>query len=256
MQEKNRHILHKVIASLRSRNAPGGIWLKISQRLNEHNEQGLQYLEKAKENVRKDRFEAPDIWGRIAGSLDETAETEQPEENNMRVLKKAIDSLPQHRAPDNLFNNIVGATEIKREKGKSIFHPYLVSGAAAMVLLAITIGLWLKTESRQNAQETITYSEETVDQQPEQFTTILSSFEQEDEVLAFVEANCLQIQLKCDSDEFKGLLLQYKELDTVKQTLMAEILLHQEQVQLINYLIRVEKEKTEVGKKLIQYLLS
>ena len=254
MQEKNRHILEKVIASLQSRMAPAGIWLKISQRLDESNEKGKEHLERAKENVRKEHVKAPDIWDQIANSLDQNTETGESKENNIQVLKEAINSLPRHHAPDDLFENIINPPKV--QKGKTIRRFYRVSGVAATILLIVTLGIWKKSFDGQNTVETITYSEETVSQAPDQFSALLSSFEQEDEVIAFVEANCLQIEIKCDSDEFKGLLLQYKELDTVKQNLMVEISLHQEQVQLIDYLIRVEKEKTEVGKKLIQYLLS
>ena len=255
MQEKNRHILNKIIASLPNKKAPAWIWSKISRRLNEYGEQGQEHFERAMDNIKKDKTKAPDIWNKITNSLDQVGETGQPEERNMPVLEEAIRSLPQHQAPDNLFDKVVNPVKTAPEKGKPFRHLYRISGVAATVLLVITLSVWLKTKNQENTSETITYSEETI-QLSDNFNSLLSSFEQKDEVLAFVEANCLQIELKCENDEFKGLLLQYKELDTVKQTLIAEIILHQEQVQLIDYLIRVEKEKTEVGKKLIQYLLS
>ena len=256
MLEKNRHILNRVIASLRQRKAPAGIWTKIRQWLDENEGQGKEHFDRAREAFRKDQVKAPDVWGQIANSLDAAGRTGQPAESNTRILQDAIDSLPSHQAPDGLFEKIVGPTTIQKEKGKPLYRRlYRISGVAATVLLLITLGLWLRTPNQENRLETITYSEETI-QPSENFNALLSSFEEQDEVLAFVEANCLQIELKCENDEFKGLLLQYKELDTVKQNLLTEITLHQEQVQLIDYLIRVEKEKTEVGKKLIQYLLS
>ena len=255
MQEKNRHILNKIIASLPNKKAPAWIWPKISQRLNEYNDQGQEHFEKAMDNIKKDQIKAPDMWDQITNSLDQITETGQSEEHNIAALQKAIRSLPRHQAPDDLFDKIINTTKEPIEKRKSLGRLYRISGVAATVLLVITLSFWSKNQNQENTGETITYSEETI-QSSDNFNALLSSFEQKDEVLAFVEANCLQIELKCENDEFKGLLSQYKELDTVKQSLIAEITLHQEQVQLIDYLIRVEKEKTEIGKKLIQYLLS
>ena len=257
MQEKNRRILSKIIASLPGKEAPAWIWPKISQRLDEHDEQGREHLEKAAESIRKDHIKAPNIWKQLTKSLDQVGKAGLPDEQelNRTVLEKSIKALPLHKAPGNLFEKIVAPAKPTPKKGRSFGRIYQLSGMAATVLLVLAFGFWLKFQNQQDRSEIITYSEETI-QPSEGFGSILSSFDQNDEVLAFVEANCLQIALKCDNDEFKGLLLQYKELNTAKETLMAEIALHQEQVQLIDYLIRVEKEKTEIGKKLIQYLLS
>ena len=257
MQEKNRHILSKIIASLPDKATPAWIWPKIRQRLDEHEEQGREHLEKAAESIKHDYIKAPEIWNQLTKSLDQAGETVRPEaqELNRAALEKAIKTLPLQKAPGDLFENIVDPAILTTKKGKASSRIYRISGMAATVLLILTFGLWLRFQNQQDTGEIITYSEETI-QPSESFGSIVSSFDQNDEVLDFVEANCLQIALKCDNDEFKGLLLQYKELTTAKETLMAEIALHQEQVRLIDYLIRVEKEKTEIGKKLIQYLLS
>ncbi|MCG8319261.1 MAG: hypothetical protein MI921_07160 [Cytophagales bacterium] len=255
MQEKNRHILNKIMASLPKRKAPARIWAKVSQRLNENREQGQEHLEKAMESIKLEEIKAPDIWRKISGALDKVGETDQPDEHNTSALKAAIRTLPQYSAPGDLFDHVVNPARKTTEKGKSFKRLYRISGVAATVVLVLTLGFWLKNQNQKETGETITYSEETI-QSSDHFNALISSFEEKDEVLAFVEANCLQVELKCENAEFKGLLLQYKELDTVKQSLIAEITLHQEQVQLIDYLIRVEKEKTEIGKKLIQYILS
>jgi hypothetical protein len=52
------------------------------------------------------------------------------------------------------------------------------------------------------------------------------------------------------------MLNQYLELEAAKQELADQLKNHREQTQLVNYLVRIEKEKTEVGKQLIQYLIS
>ena len=257
MQEKNRHILKQAIASLSDRKAPKATWLTISRQLDEIDAQGQEHFEKACKNVRKNLVEAPDIWDKITESLDQMDEMTESEDLNPRILKDAVNALPQHQSPGNLFDNIIDRVETGKKSKKLIFNRrYQLSGIAAMILLVMSISFWLNRDtSQKDTNGIITYSEEIVPP-ADNINTLLSSFEQEDEVLAFVEANCLQIELKCDNDEFKGLLSQYKELDTVKQTLMAEIAAHREQVRLMDYLVRVEKEKTEVGKKLIQYLLS
>ena len=131
--------------------------------------------------------------------------------------------------------------------------PIWLSGVAAG--LALLIGYFVLFN--QAGEETITvvsYSE-TVDDLPEMMTAAMEEVSEDDEVMDFIKMHCQQVALTCNTPQFQGLFDLYIELDQSKMELMDVMQANQEQEQLADYLIRVEKEKDEVGKQLIQMII-
>ncbi len=249
MTDKNKYRLRNAIKQLPLSSAPDRVWSAIKLHLDSQHESGREHFDKAKSQFQATKLKAPDIWEEIASRLSE--ENEKSEDN----LQKAILDLPKNELPVDIFGETIEA--ISKEKSLNWYQQPMVKWAAAVVLVMI-VG-WAMTdsyfESSTQPTESITYTEEIADTE-EDIMSILVGFQKEDEVMALVESTCLPLEIKCENPEFQGLLTQYKELEGVKENLIAEIKVHQDQSQLVDYLVRVEKEKTEIGKKLIYYLLS
>jgi hypothetical protein len=111
---------------------------------------------------------------------------------------------------------------------------------------------WLGRSARESERVEVTYSEETI--YTAGVMTAASPSASGAELLGFIEANCRPADVLCETPEFKGLLAQFRELQAAKAELESQIQAHREQPQLVHYLVRVEKQQTEVGKRLIQHL--
>ncbi|MEM8895010.1 MAG: hypothetical protein AAGC88_10565 [Bacteroidota bacterium] len=191
-------------------------------------------------------YQAPEeVWDRIVDELDAD-----------RPLRMAIEDYRQQQleAPD-LFDTIIEAEKpLMEPQGKvRSLSPIWLSGIAAG--LALLIGYFVLFN--QAAEETITvvsYSE-TVEDLPEMMTAAMEEVSEDDEVMDFIKMHCQQVALTCNTPQFQGLFDLYIELDQSKMELMDVMQANQEQEQLADYLIRVEKEKDEVGKQLIQMII-
>ncbi len=249
MTNKKKNRLQDAIENLPMLQAPDKIWLAISERLDSQEESGHDNLNKAKEQLQSSTLEAPDIWDEIAGHMSEEAS------NSEDVLKRAILELPVAELPADVFDQVVA--DVAEKGSERWFKQPRMKWAAAIIafLLISWFAVNINTNNEAKITETIAYSEESISTEDD-IQEILSSFEHNDEVMALVESTCLPLEIKCENPEFKGLLTQYQELEDVKDNLIEEIKVHQGQSQLVDYLVRVEKEKTEIGKKLINYLLS
>ncbi|MDN5201465.1 hypothetical protein QQ008_08835 [Fulvivirgaceae bacterium BMA10] len=246
MQEKNRNILTKAITSLKDRKVKKSLWDNIIGALGESTEKGKEHLDRNLEAYKKKTMTAPDLWRDIQSNLNAT-------EGNQAHLKRAIQELPEYNLPSEDFELIISSIDKGKESGKNT--RFWISGIAASIIFILGIYYLSIVQHIPEEQITISYTEEQISGEMNAFE-LITQFSEQDEVLAFVEENCLQVALKCESPEFKGLLDQYLELDTTKQDLLKELAMHQEQVRLMDYLVRIEKEQTEVGKKLITLLLS
>jgi hypothetical protein len=165
------------------------------------------------------------------------------------TLRRAVGELPQYALRQDGFDRVLQATpETRRSPARGW---YAAAGIAASLALLVTLG-WFTGADRASERVQVTYSEETL--YAPDHAGAADSLRTEAGVLAFVRAHCSPAVLPCQHPEFKGLLAQYQELEAARQELAAQIRAHREQPQLVRYLVRVEKEQTEVGKRLIQYL--
>lgn len=236
MLDKIKHIA-QVISELPTHKAPGNIWNKIVGELDQ--EQGIDHLHKAIEDYNSG-LKAPDfIWENFERDLDQLKLDE--------ILSRAIDELPTQAAPD-LFDQIA-----PRQAKQVSFNQKLawLTGVAASFLLLIGTYFFYQTDE---VVLLASYTEES-NESNAIIKAAIDQLGEDDEILEVIEVHCAQIAIQCESPEFKGLFDYYLELDASKDELIAVMNDNQEQVQLVDYLVRVEKEKNEVGKQLIQMII-
>jgi hypothetical protein len=231
--KKQHDQLREALSHLPTLPAPARVWPQIAAALNQ--EQGRPYLDQALQAMEATPLKAPLAWEDLEKKLVQ-----------QERLAAAVAALPAHKIEKDLFRRI------RRAVQRPPARRYWLSGAAAAVLLTLAFS-WLAGPGQGPDRETITYSQEVLSYQE---PVVLESGTQPDEVLGFIRANCRALQGKCATPRFQGMLNQYLELEAAKQELADQLKNHREQTQLVNYLVRIEKEKTEVGKQLIQYLIS
>ncbi|MEM9857450.1 MAG: hypothetical protein AAF843_08845 [Bacteroidota bacterium] len=198
-----------------------------------------RHLEKAVSELRE--FKAPDVW------LDIEAALSTPAVGSDNNLKDAIRDLKSSEAPD-VWLPIEASLPKVESKQRFIYW----SVAASVSMLIISLVLFYQSSFNRTA-ETISYSTEEVDF----FETSLDISLNEtadDKILEYVKRNCKRLSQSCQNPEFKGLLETYMELTNAKQQLEMELAKSTNQSQLMKYLIRVEKNQTEVGKDMLKKL--
>lgn len=188
-------------------------------------------------------FKAPDfIWEQVSKRLD-NAENQTP-------LQKAIMELPTHSAPPGVEDHLFPENSKSKRVHFNNLYAWL-SGVAA--LLVFTVGILFYWGSSEKV--TVTSSEEVITDPRLTMGEFLNQFSEEDEITVLVESQCELLVAKCQSKEFETLYQYYLELSASRQELI-DAINHTHQLQLMDYLIRVEKEKTEIGKKLLQILIA
>ena len=238
MNNKKQEAFRRALSQLPIHEAPENIWSSIEGELDK--EQGLAYLDRAIAEYTSDVKQPDFSWAKVEQVL-----------ANGEKLTDAITALPQHQMKEDLFDLIIEKAEKRNSKNRTGFL-YWASGIAASVLLSISF-YWYHIQPASIEKIQVSYSQEIINEMDGQQVDM--PFSENDEVLEFIRENCDQLTVKCQAPKFQGLLDEYLELHAARQQLMTQIALHQEQTQLVSYLVRIEKEKTEVGKQLIQYLL-
>ena len=203
-------------------------------------EENRQKLKQSIEGL--EQLKAPDIWSSIESELDAS-----PEQNSAS-LKDAIKSLKDHEAPD-VWIEVSSSLEEK----KNFTWRYL-SVAASISLLAVLAYLILPNPNRSN--ESIIYSTEELEvfQVEQDITPINSSAD--DMLLAYIKENCTRLAATCQDPEFKELLEIYTELNKTKEELNRALMVTTNRTQLMKYLIKVEKNQTEIGKDMLKKIKS
>ncbi|MDO1449495.1 hypothetical protein Q0590_24680 [Rhodocytophaga aerolata] len=238
MKPNNKQILDQALAQLPQYKAPADIWKSIEQELDK--EKGLPHIDRAISQYKADRVQAHLPWEKIEHALE-----------NQERLNRAIQSLPVHKLHKDVFENIIEKTQ-KEKPVRSSPYLYWIAGMAASLLLLLSF-LWQNEIPASAEKIHITYREEAIP--PTDWQAVYSQLPEEDELMQFIRENCARLAMQCQEPGFRGLLEEYLELHAARQELVNQLQTHREQTQLATYLVRIEKEKTEVGKKLIQHLL-
>ncbi len=232
--EKTRHPYSKALQELPTYTVGDQVWERILTWLNDPSDKlPNQVISELPTHRSMDR------WSAIEQEL-----------NRARDLRlgKALLDLPQYKLDKDLFSQSLPSP-------KTYFinlpRPIQMSIAASIIVL-LSLGFVIWNHVRKPQVE-YTYLEEVI--QPP-LTAFAQISDQEDNILLFIKSNCTAYALKCSDPEFLGLLDQYQELQKAEQKLSEEILQNNNPTQLTKYLIRITKEKSEVGKSLIHYLLS
>ncbi len=225
-------ILRRLIRELPEYNVPEEVWVNISEILDKDYEN--DNLKRSISQLKP--LTAPDQWPGI--------EKELRKDESDKVLAKAVAELPQYLFKKDLFESIH-----QKIKPRTAFARYWK--IAAMIIFTV-MGAYLVWEFQKQSIEVIQteellYSSETV-------LELLATLPDEDEVLRFIESNCIEFVVKCDAPIFQGLLSHYQDLRQAEMVLLKEIHQNQHTPQLVKYLVRIRKQRNEVGKSMIDYL--
>ncbi|MGB0525684.1 MAG: hypothetical protein ACPGJS_22085 [Flammeovirgaceae bacterium] len=205
-------------------------------------ETGKQHLNKAIEQLNNRK--APDgLWDAIEQELAH----EHPTEQNYNTLQEAIAELPEKAVETKgMFEQIMEEVTPEPHR-KRLTWP--IWGVAASVV--IVLGLFFRSQLPSSEEVTITYAEQTIEVATQDMSTV-ALLHAQDEVLSFIKANCRTFEIQCKQEGFQLLLAEYVQLESDRQELMKAIQEHQEAPQLMQYLVRLEKRKTQLGKQLMQ----
>lgn len=207
---------------------------------------GKDHLERAIEEL--SIKQAPEcIWEAIQEELEDGYPTDEAHHH----LQQAMVELPA-KTTSLTFDAIYEALEDEPSVSLAPKHwPrlsfYQLSWAASIIFILVSTLLWWPNPSE---EVNIVYTEQQIELAP--MLVEFTDMHEQDEVLSFIKANCKAFQQQCSQEEFKELLDQYIQLESDRKELMEVIQQNQEEKQLVQYLVRLEKKKTEVGKKLMQ----
>ncbi len=231
MEEKGRRSLYGALSRLPAYPAPERVWTGIEGALDAEGAAGM----------------APEALEAHCARVE--ANREAAMRANEAVLRRAVRELPRHAPKKDVFEGIFESAASTRRVTARTW--YRAAGIAASLALVVTLG-WFTRAGEEAERVQVTYSEETLYPPggPGETDTLRAA----EAVLAFVRVHCTVAVLPCQTPEFKGLLGQYQALEAARRELESQIAAHREQPQLVRYLVRVEKEQTEVGKRLIQSL--
>jgi hypothetical protein len=248
MKEINIQNLKKAIGELPLYTPNDKVFAFIEAKLNEGN------LIKQKDALPKLTELSPshDLWSKIEQRLD----SELPNEKNKNNLKRAISELPTYLPSEESWKLINKKIANKEPKIISINQWYTKLSYAASIAVVVALSVFYVMNSSHTLDEKVTtaYSEEI--NETEQFNQVYTKNPaKEDEVLKLVEAQCSDFSEVCDNDYFKGLLKQYEELKSIEIQTQKMLENNSEEITIQNSLIRIDKEKTKISKKIIQLLI-
>lgn len=199
------------------------------------------------------------LWPRIADQL--AAE---------EAIARALPGLPAHEPADDLWAAISAELDhtpasplaIMPEPTKPTVR-YLwpaykaVAGMAAAVLLLLAA--WWQWPGRSaviTPRETITYSEEVLEE-PAESRPHLGGLEPLDQQgVAFIDAHCTSLPTVCQSDEFQELRTQLTELEAEEKRLQKDVRRFGTTPELVRHQTRVTTMKATVTRELIQLIIS
>lgn len=205
-------------------------------------EKGKSNLKSAIEGLRQHK--APDIWRAIAKHL------QNFDESGQENLKKAAGSLRGINAPD-VWPEIEKTLDRGSEKPITLWKRLSwVAVASVIVLLGY---LWITILQPAKVNEMISYSTEEVPffNAQEELKGLNTN---DDQVLDYIQGHCQALAVKCQNPHFETLIETYLELNRAKEELEVQLNLVANQEQVIKFLIKIEKEKTEVGKEMLRML--
>ena len=224
-------------------------------------EEGHQHLRRALHQLPTHEPSA-DTWQRIEAQL--------ATEN---AIQRTLPYLPAHTPDDAVWTAIAGRlSELELAPNPLLaesptpgvvrtlwpVRPWsLVAGMAAAILVLL-LAWWQRPTSydASTPQETITYTEETMDSPaaplPSQFVT--DPLERQG--LAFIEAHCTSLPTVCQSGEFRELRTQLTELESEEQSLQQAARRFGTNPELVRHPTQVTTLKAAVTRELIHLLIS
>ena len=182
------------------------------------------------------------IWGKIADDLSLSYI-----ESNREALIKAINNLPDYKAPEIVWLNIEAQLNAK-SKIKNLPQIYLVA-ATISILIGLSYLLYNKVVNR---DESIHYTKvdgnsnnlyDIADTSSTVFTKIMSS-------------TCGIKPSYCASAEFKSFEKEYKELEMMQAKILNQAHQYDNENELESMLLKIENQKKSIEQRLIEQINS
>lgn len=174
-------------------------------------------------------------------SLEQALDAERAEE----PLREAIQSLPTYAPQVDVWDRI------EQELAQLVRKPLFVrrwmqlASAAALVGVAVALAVWLNLSSGADVQETVTYA------QAEQAESTSADWDADDALIAGV-ADAYAQRASFLQNEGRNLLSELEELDEAKAEIKAMMQKYGTDAQLVQNIVDIERERTEVVKQMAQ----
>lgn len=186
----------------------------------------------------------PQIWEELSSQL--------PVNKSER-----LQTLPQHQAPDHVWEHLskelsqaLPAAQIRRRKVQRRLV-YGLSVAASIALL-----FWVSVDRNAGQEGSITYTEEVVANNDFYQEVDFSMVANDDEVLRFVDEHCIATLPACDTELFSDLFESYKSLLVTSEEIRQRSASTGTELELVHSWTFIEKQKAEIGKQIIDLILS
>lgn len=247
MEEKNNHILKKAIRELPQYSPNDSLWAKVESRLDIE----LSNIDFENELDKLPELSpAPDLWDRIEQELESDST-----EKNRHNLTRAISELPYHLPPQKTWRTI--ESSLPAEKGKIVnlagwLKPLSIAASLAIVIAAAFLIRNYVVEPKQNTEIELAYSTEVVLEE----SYVIPETKFDEELNDLIKIQCNAQPDICTNPEFVALSGELIELTQSIDQLTAAFNNSNEDPETYKYILRAQKEKAEISKKLIQRLNS
>ena len=168
------------------------------------------------------------------------------------LLQEKITQLPDYEPINEMWANVLERISAEKKAQKVVVFPVFIRWvAAASVLLILGFG-WYAYRSSEKI--IISYSVEKQNSIKPENTQNTSNIEADAE--AFIEQQCAEVEVACMKPEVKELRQELAQLSTNQQELTAQMEQFGNDPALVQAQIKIENQKAEITKELINILRS
>ncbi len=174
-----------------------------------------------------------------------------------KKLHQVLGRMPQHQAPDAVWEHIVGQLDADRAtriqpRAKWVALRWLMSAAAAIVFLLT--GTWWVLQQQEDLRDSPAVFVETITQDTVDVAITAIVEELEDEGFTYIQALCEQKAPLCEVPEFKVLKSELDELTEAKNELRMALGQYGDDPELATQLVRIEQERSELLQQIMEMI--
>ncbi len=258
--EWNKTALDKACLQLPDQELEVNLWMRIEQSLQEETtEKNKTHLDQAILELPSPSLDDEGLWAKI----EEDLENNNYEEINRNRLQEAITDLPD---TTDMKDELVWSqieTEIKQEtKGRQITFNFRRMMAVAASILVCLVATWSilqigHQQSHINTTEVaVNFSEEEVELTEEVETNVVTHTEEYEKANDFIQSYCSSLPPECRSSEFTTLQEELYKIEEEYQKLKQVYQDNKDNLEVFSYIVRLEKQKNQLTKTLIQLIVT